>query len=67
MGSRVTKFSLDGVSTVDIDHKHVAMLVDEFVAEFAAENAAVHNDKEEKVDTENLIEIFHNSGTKCPN
>ena len=66
MGSRVTKFSLDGVSTVDIDHKYVAMLVTEFVAEFAAENAAEHNYKEEKVDTENLIEICHNSRTNCP-
>ena len=42
------------------------MLVAKFVAEFAAENAAVHDNEEEKVDTENLIEIFHNSGSNCP-
>ena len=53
-------------ATVGSDHEHIAMLVDMFVAEFAAENVAAHNDKGEKVDTENLIEIYHNSGTKGP-
>ena len=66
MGSRVTLIFMRLYPTAGSDHEHVAMLVDEFVAEFAAENAAVHDDEEEKVDTENLIEICHNSGTNCP-
>ena len=66
MDSRVTLIFMRLYPTAGSVHEHVAMLVDEFVAEFVAENAAVHDNEEEKVDTENLIEIFHNSGSNCP-